>query len=243
VNSRKLRGFSTKSPEPAGFDLVDLGWLDLDPLDLDPTTVVARRRWDWTGASDLNPTAENACERPSNGGRRRPAVSGGGTRRRARTRAPEHDSKRGWHLRAARKTTKHPRAARAAESRRHRRSAWRRGKKTPASYNGRCDAWGRPQAARLNSSPPCASPELLLDDEATMTARIDGGGELGFRRLAVRAKVAARFLGRGSRGWRPAINSPGRALGVRTTQGRRRIRPARVGVGLCLESGSATGWG
>jgi hypothetical protein len=52
----------------------------------------------------------------------------------------------------------------------------------------------------LNSSPPCASPELLLDDEAATTARIKGGGELGFGRLAVRAKATARFPGRGSRG-------------------------------------------
>jgi hypothetical protein len=123
VNSGKLKGFSAKSPDSAGFDLVDLGRLDLDPLDLDPTAAVARGRRDWTGASDLNPTAESACERPGNGGRRRPAASGGGTRRRARTRASEHDSKRGWHLRAARETAKHPRAAREAESRRRRRSA------------------------------------------------------------------------------------------------------------------------
>jgi hypothetical protein len=52
----------------------------------------------------------------------------------------------------------------------------------------------------LNSSPPSASPELLFDDEAATAARIKGGGELGFGRLAVRAKVAARFPGRGSRG-------------------------------------------
>jgi hypothetical protein len=37
VNIGKLRGLSAKTPEPAGFDLVDLGRLDLDPLDLDPT--------------------------------------------------------------------------------------------------------------------------------------------------------------------------------------------------------------
>jgi hypothetical protein len=52
----------------------------------------------------------------------------------------------------------------------------------------------------LNSSPPCASPEPLLDGEAVATARIKGVGELGFGRLAARAKAAARFLGRGSRG-------------------------------------------
>jgi hypothetical protein len=37
VNIRKHRGFSAKSPGPAGFDQVDQGWLDLDPLDLDLT--------------------------------------------------------------------------------------------------------------------------------------------------------------------------------------------------------------
>jgi hypothetical protein len=52
----------------------------------------------------------------------------------------------------------------------------------------------------LNSSPPCASLELLFDDEAATTVRMKGGGELGFGRLAVRAKAAARFPGRGSRG-------------------------------------------
>jgi hypothetical protein len=37
VNTRKCGGFSPKFTEPAGFDLVDSGRLDLDPLDLDPT--------------------------------------------------------------------------------------------------------------------------------------------------------------------------------------------------------------
>jgi hypothetical protein len=36
VNSRKLREFSAKSIESAGFDRVDLDRLDLDPSDLDP---------------------------------------------------------------------------------------------------------------------------------------------------------------------------------------------------------------
>jgi hypothetical protein len=44
------------------------------------------------------------------------------------------------------------------------------------------------------------SPELLLDGKAVATARIKGGGELGFGRLAMRAKAVARFPGRGSRG-------------------------------------------
>jgi hypothetical protein len=60
--------------------MADLGRLDLDPLDLDPRAAVACGRWDWTGASDLNPTAGIACERPK---RRRPAGDGGAWRRAA----------------------------------------------------------------------------------------------------------------------------------------------------------------
>jgi hypothetical protein len=41
VNIRKHGGFSAKSPEPAGFDLVDSGRLDLDPLDLELMVAVA----------------------------------------------------------------------------------------------------------------------------------------------------------------------------------------------------------
>jgi hypothetical protein len=33
VNIRKLRGFSAKTPEPAGFDLLDSGDLDLTVVD------------------------------------------------------------------------------------------------------------------------------------------------------------------------------------------------------------------
>jgi hypothetical protein len=42
VNSGKPRGFSAKTPQPAGFNLVDSGRLDLDPLDLDLAVAVAR---------------------------------------------------------------------------------------------------------------------------------------------------------------------------------------------------------
>jgi hypothetical protein len=42
VNTRKCGGFSPKFTEPAGFDLVDSGRLDLDPLDLDPTAAAVR---------------------------------------------------------------------------------------------------------------------------------------------------------------------------------------------------------
>jgi hypothetical protein len=42
VNSGKPRGFSAKTPEPAGFDWLDSSLLDLDPLDLDLTAVIVR---------------------------------------------------------------------------------------------------------------------------------------------------------------------------------------------------------
>jgi hypothetical protein len=35
VNSGKLRGFFVRSPRSGRVDLVDPGWLDPDPLDLD----------------------------------------------------------------------------------------------------------------------------------------------------------------------------------------------------------------
>jgi hypothetical protein len=37
VKSEKLGGFSAKRQGPAGLTGIDPGWLDLDPLDLDPT--------------------------------------------------------------------------------------------------------------------------------------------------------------------------------------------------------------
>jgi hypothetical protein len=47
----------------------------------------------------------------------------------------------------------------------------------PASNCGRRGARELPQMARLTSSPPCASPGLLLDGEAATTAGSKGGGE------------------------------------------------------------------
>jgi hypothetical protein len=46
----------------------------------------------------------------------------------------------------------------------------------PASYCGRRGAQRRPQTARLASSPPCASPGLLLDGKVATTAGNKGGG-------------------------------------------------------------------
>jgi hypothetical protein len=43
VNSRKHRGFSTKSLGPVGFDQLDPGRLDLDLLDPDPTAANVRK--------------------------------------------------------------------------------------------------------------------------------------------------------------------------------------------------------
>jgi hypothetical protein len=77
VNAGKLRGFSAKTSGPAGVDLVDLGWPDLDPLDLDPKAVAA---CGWRGrrdASDLNPTAQDVRRRR---GRRGAQADGGGRR-------------------------------------------------------------------------------------------------------------------------------------------------------------------
>jgi hypothetical protein len=81
-------------------------------------------RWDWTGASDLNPTAEIACERPKQrqpagdgGVRRRAAADGGGARRRTRSRAPVQRLTRGRHLDEACETAKQLRVAEAAARR------------------------------------------------------------------------------------------------------------------------------
>jgi hypothetical protein len=60
---RKTRDFSAKSPEPVGFDLVDSGRVDLDPLDLDLTAVATSGVVVRSGALDLDLTAGDGCKR------------------------------------------------------------------------------------------------------------------------------------------------------------------------------------
>jgi hypothetical protein len=100
-------------------------------------------RWDWAGASDLNPTDGNSREqpkrrRPAGDGdvRRRAAANGGGARWCTQSRAPVHDLKRGWHLCAAREHAKQDGAAVEAELRRSGRSMRRRGPRTPVRSSG-----------------------------------------------------------------------------------------------------------
>jgi hypothetical protein len=148
---------------------------------------VACGRRGGSGASDLNPTARVVSKRRAagcTGRRRRPAARGGGLAGETVSRVLGLDSMRGKHLDAAHRTTNPSRAALAAGMGRRRHTVRRRGSGcggAPASNCGRCKARGHPHEARSTSSPPCASPGLLLDDEATAAA-------LGFRR------------GRGARG-------------------------------------------
>jgi hypothetical protein len=135
---------------------------------------VACGRRGWSGASDLDPTAQDASKRRGGGVRWPAAATGGGLAGETLSRVPGLDSVRGKHLDAAHGTANPSRAALAAGTRRRRHMKWRRSSGSggaPASNCGRCKARGRPQAARSTSSPPCVSPELLLDDEATAAAK------------------------------------------------------------------------
>jgi hypothetical protein len=85
------------------------------------------------------------------GQRRRPAVGGGGARRRSRTRAPGHDLKHREHLRVAREAAKLLEAARAATTRRSDRTTRRRGTGTPARSLGRHGARARQQVVQDDS--------------------------------------------------------------------------------------------
>jgi hypothetical protein len=145
-------------------------------MDLDPRATVACGRRDWTGASDLNPTARIAHERwrwrGVGGGRRRCAAAGGGA-----THGIELGGLGLVHTRyqdAARTTGKPTGAVRTAEAQQRRRSTRRRGsvrRRTPASDCGLCEARGQPQASPGCSSPPCAAPRRSHGDEATAAAR------------------------------------------------------------------------
>jgi hypothetical protein len=59
VNIGKLRGFSAKTPEPAGFDWLDSGDLDLTVVDARGLSGQRVR----SGPSDHYPAARNACKR------------------------------------------------------------------------------------------------------------------------------------------------------------------------------------
>jgi hypothetical protein len=107
---------------------------------------------------------------------------------------------RGRHQEVARATANPYRAARPARlqwrwrwraarpARLQWRWRWRAARRgagsTPASFPVRFDARGRPQSARVTSSPPCATPGRLLDDgEATTAADVYGGGTRVLARL------------------------------------------------------------
>jgi hypothetical protein len=163
-------------------------------LDLDPRAAVACGRRDWTGALDLNPTAEIVRERPK---RRRPAGDGGvrwraaancgGARRCTQSRAPVHDLKRGWHLCAAREHAKQDGAVITAELRRNGRLTRRRGPRTPARSSGPYGARTRRLATRARCSPPDTARGQLQGDEAAAEARN--------RRRRRKAAARARGLG------------------------------------------------
>jgi hypothetical protein len=134
------------------------------------------------------------------GRRRRPVESGGGTRRRPQSRAPVPDSTRERPLCNARRAADRSRAATRAEVRRRGRSARRCGARTPATGLGRRGARGCQQAAPGSSSPSCEAPGRSHGDEAAAEPGNSGGGALGFRRLAARARGARRRLGWGRPG-------------------------------------------
>jgi hypothetical protein len=99
-------------------------------------------------------------------------VSGSRARWRTRSRAPEHDSRRGEHLRVVHEAAKLLEAARAAATRRSDWTTRRRGSGTPARSPGRYGAQGRRQTARAGCSPPGTGLGRLCDDETAAEAGI-----------------------------------------------------------------------
>jgi hypothetical protein len=185
-------------------------------------------------------------------GRRR-AKAGGGERRRAAADSPAgtgfgvsgHDSKRGRHLRDARKTAERSRAAARATTRRSGGSTRRRGVRAPATALGRRGARGRRRAAR---GAPHLLPQLLGRSLAaerrrrrgsTAAATSSNGGAA--RVSAGRAQRLGR-LGRRSSEAAAALNSPG---GHPWRAGHAEAGRVRAGLGgaAAEESGAATGWG
>jgi hypothetical protein len=153
----------------------------------------------------------------------------------------------GYHLDEGCNATNSTEATRTAAKRRSGGTARWRGQRTPATAPRRRGARGRHQAARKACSPPCTSLGELLDDEAASTM----GERRRRRKPRVRVSVAAAhgakggagWSGRRSRGCGAAYKGPGEPPWRPGQAGRLRTRPARAGVGLSLESGSATGWG
>jgi hypothetical protein len=153
------------------------------------------------------------------GQRRRPAVGGGGARRRSRTRAPGHDLKHREHLRVAREAAKLLEVARAATTRRSDRTTRRRGTGTSARSLGRHGARARQQVVQDDSLPLCADPGWLTATRQRRRRGFNGGGgNLGFQ-VPAHEGLAARARLEEFQGRRPAINSLGRTLGVRATHG------------------------
>jgi hypothetical protein len=189
--------------------------------------------------------------RAASGGAK-PAVSGcGGAGRRPAAARPKRARGLGlpcgFHLDEGCNATNSTEATRTAAKRRSGGTARRRGQRTLATPPRRRGARGRHQAAQKACSPPCASLGKLLDDEAASTT----GKRRRRRKPRVRVPVAAAHgakggagcSGRRSRGCGAAYKGPGEPPWRAGRAGRLRTRPARAGVGLSLESGSATGWG
>jgi hypothetical protein len=96
VNSRKHRRFSAKSLGPAGFDRLDPGRLDLDPLDLRRLRTCVSQTAEAEGSrSSGEGTHVSARAAAGDGERRRSATSGGALAGETQTRVPGHDLARG----------------------------------------------------------------------------------------------------------------------------------------------------
>jgi hypothetical protein len=164
-------------PGSGRVDLVDPGWLDLDPLDLDLAAVGAcglRGSGARLGPSDHDPTARITRERRpvvAAQQRRRPATNGRGIRwRRTQTRVLVHGWAHRVHLREARRPAERPGAAGAAEMRRGGQASRWRGSRTPVSPLGCHGARARRRTAQVHCSPPGAALGQLHGGDAAATA-------------------------------------------------------------------------
>jgi hypothetical protein len=191
--------------------------------------------------------AAGAAERDDDGNGRRRAAAGSPAR--PQSRVSNHGLGRGWHLRDACEQAKQPRAAVAEEARWSGRSVRRCGAQTPARSPSCYGARRRRHVTPAGSSPPCASPGVLLDDEAAPAAEAESGSGLGF--------CGGLQAWRGGTGWgipgvATSLNSPGGACPWRAGHGlrarasgtdsvRRRRRRDRVRVGDDAAGGMTSG--